>query len=507
MATRKELIAALGARYRASSRGDRGAILDELVRLTGYHRKHAVRVLGRDAGPRRERRARDRLYDEAVRQALIVLWEAGDRICGKRLKALLPILIESMERHAHLALEAPLKTKLLCASAATIDRILLATRAAAYGGRKRRSGISSAIRRAVPIRTFADWKDPAPGYFEVDFVEHCGGPKRDGNFVHSLVLTDIATGWTECQALPVRDTVLVVEGFAKVELDLPFGLRGIDTDNDSAFMTDTVFNYCKEKGVEFTRSRPYKKNDQAWVEQKNGAVVRRLVGYGRLSGLAATQLLADLYRVSRLYINFFQPCFKLKSKTRDGAFVKKTYYAPLTPYERILGSPAIEETIKQRLRTQFAGLDPVKLLQTIREAQRAIAQFGASGAAPACAPRQTNLPAFLASLTTAWSEGEVRPTHRKKPSATHWWRTRLDPFEHTWPTVQEWLEAEPGVPAKELMKRLVVMIPDVYANSAQLRTLQRRVKAWRAARAKQLILGSLNRAAADHNDATAVLSS
>jgi hypothetical protein len=182
----------------------------------------------------------------------------------------LPILIESMERHAHLVLDAPLKTKLLCVSAASIDRILLPTRSTAYGGRKRRSGISSAIRRAVPIRTFADWKDPVPGYFEVDFVEHCGGPKHDGNFVHSLVLTDVATGWTECQALPVRDTLLVVEGFAKVELDLPFALRGIDTDNDSAFMTDVVFQYCKEKRVEFTRSRPVTGNSATYLPRLAG---------------------------------------------------------------------------------------------------------------------------------------------------------------------------------------------------------------------------------------------
>lgn len=173
----------------------------------------------------------------------------------------MPILIESMERHAHLVLEAPLKIKLLCVSAASIDRILLSTREAAYSGIKRRSGISSAIRRAVPIRTFADWKNPDPGYFEVDFVEHCGGPKQDGNFVHSLVFTDIATGWTECQALPIRDTLLAVEGFAKVERDLPFALWGIDTDSDSAFMTDTVFQYwincfaCHAPNPRITESR------------------------------------------------------------------------------------------------------------------------------------------------------------------------------------------------------------------------------------------------------------
>ena len=168
-------------------------------------------------------------------------------------------------------------------------------------------------------------------------VEHCGGAKTDGDFVHSLVLTDIASGWTECIAMPVRNQSLVVEAIAIAAADLPFAMLGVDTDNDSAFMNQTVFDYCKDNGLEQTRSRAYKKNDQAWVEQKNGAIVRRLVGYGRLSGLAATQALAQLYGASRLYVNFFQPSFKLKSKTRDGARVSKTYHAPATPCDRLLG--------------------------------------------------------------------------------------------------------------------------------------------------------------------------
>ncbi len=236
-----------------------------------------------------------------------------------------------MERHGHLSLDSLVKDKLLSISAATIDRILRKTREQIDGQRRRRTGVGSAIRRSVPVRTFADWHDPAPGYFEGDMVEHCGGPKQDGNFVHSLVLTDIASGWTECVALPVRNQSLVVQGLIKAATDLPFAMRGIDTDNDSAFMNQAVFDYCVAQQLELTRSRDYKKNDQAWVEQKNGAVVWRLVGYGRLSGVPATQALAELYAVSRLYINFFQPSFKLKSKRRDGARVSKTYYTPKTP--------------------------------------------------------------------------------------------------------------------------------------------------------------------------------
>jgi hypothetical protein len=223
--------------------------------------------------------------------------------------------------------------------------------------------VGSAIRRSIPVRTFADWRDPPPGFFEIDMVEHCGGPKTDGDFVHTLTLTDIASGWTECVAMRLRNQMLVIEGLEKAAADLPFAMLGVDSDNDSAFMNQSVFDYCKGRGLEQTRSRAYKKNDQAWVEQKNGSVVRRLVGYGRLSGTDSKNALAQLYASSRLYINFFQPSFKLKSKTRDGARVHKVYFAPATPCDRLLAHDSVEPAIKEKLKAQFKGLDPVRLLQ------------------------------------------------------------------------------------------------------------------------------------------------
>lgn len=262
-------------------------------------------------------------------------------------------MIGAMERHGHLDLDAEIMAKLLQVSAATIDRALGDARSRVDGQRKRRAGIGAAIRRSIPVRTFSDWRDPPPGFFEVDMVEHCGGAKTDGDFVHSLVLTDIDSGWTERIAMPVRNQSLVVEAMAIAATDLPFPMLAVDTDNDSAFMNQTVFDYCRDNGLEQTRSRAYKKNDQAWVEQKNGAIVRRLVGYGRLSGLAATQALAQLYGASRLYVNFFQPSFKLKSKTRDGARVSKKYHAPATPCDRLLASPRVSETVKSKLKEQF----------------------------------------------------------------------------------------------------------------------------------------------------------
>lgn len=496
MATRKELVEAVGARYRKASVSERTTILDEFVAVTGYHRKHAIRVLG--AAPLQDRSTgvRDRLYDEAVRQSLIVLWEAGDRVCGKRLKVLIPILIDAMERHGHLDLNAVVKAKLLKVSAATIDRVLGDARSQVNGQRKRRTGVGAAIRRSVPVRTFSDWRDPPPGFFEVDMVEHCGGAKTDGDFVHSLVLTDIASGWTECIAMPVRNQSLVVEALSIAAADLPFLMLGVDTDNDSAFMNQAVFDYCIDNALEQTRSRAYKKNDQAWVEQKNGAVVRRLVGYGRLSGLLATQALAQLYRASRLYINFFQPSFKLKAKTRDGARVSKIYHAPATPCDRLLASSRVSDAVKAQLEEQFAGLDPVRLLRDIRAAQQTLSDIATRTPSDVVStPARADIATFLESLNTAWRNGEVRPTHRRQPGTARWWRTRADPFAQAWPVIEGWLTSHPTATAKELMDRLAQTVPNEYASKAQLRTLQRRIKAWRAEKAKDLILGQLRKAA------------
>ncbi|MGJ7558862.1 hypothetical protein ACSFBI_33335 [Variovorax sp. RB3P1] len=254
MTTRKALTEAIRERYHQASIVDRGRILDEFVAVTGFHRKHAIRVFA-EAAPKPARPPKNRLYDEAVRQALITLWEASDRVCGKRLKTLIPILVVAMERHGHLQLDPDVRNRLMQISAATIDRTLAATRASIDGQRKRRTGVGAAIRRSVPVRTFADWRDPPPGFFEVDMVEHCGGSKVIGDFVHTLTLTDIASGWTECVAMPVRNQALIVEALSIVDAVLPFGMLGVDTDNDSAFMNQTVAGTPRRRSTASTGSR------------------------------------------------------------------------------------------------------------------------------------------------------------------------------------------------------------------------------------------------------------
>ncbi|MFT0172091.1 integrase catalytic domain-containing protein [Paraburkholderia mimosarum] len=258
MTTRRELTKAVDERYRRAERSEKRQILDEFIELAGYHRKHAIRVLCREPQPPKAKPGPQRRYNDEVRAALITHWEAADRICGKRLKALIPTLIDSMTRHGHLSLSKDLRERLKQISAATIDRLLRNVREQAFCGQRRRAGgIGTAIRRAVPVQTFADWNDPVPGYLEIDFVEHCGGTKIDGDFVHSLVMTDIATGWTECMAMPFPSGAFVLENIECVTPALPFPLRGIDCDNDSAFMDAAVFAFCKATGVELTRSRAY----------------------------------------------------------------------------------------------------------------------------------------------------------------------------------------------------------------------------------------------------------
>lgn len=491
MATRKELLDAVIARYQSAGTAEKARILDEFTAVTGYHRKHAIRLLNGDPAPTRSRPGRNRVYDEAVKGALVVLWEASDRLCGKRLKALIPTLIAAMEQHGHLDLDPTVKERLLRISAATIDRLLNDTRKHIEGKRRRNSGIGLAIRRAVPVRTFGDWNDPPPGFFEMDMVEHCGGSKTNGTFVHTLVLTDIASAWTECIAMPMRNQSLIAEALNAVTPDIPFPLLGIDTDNDGAFINETIIDYCKTRGLAQTRSRPYRKNDQAWVEQKNGAVVRKLVGYERFAGLDATRAMAKLYAASRLYLNYFQPSFKLKSKTRDGARVSKTYHSPATPYARLVESAHVSDAVKAKLTDEFRNLDPVMLLRDVRAAQQELREFSDrnaviedGGASPA-----VSVEAFLANLTTAWKSGEVRPTHQRKAKAQRWWRTRRDPLAEAWPAFEQWLLADPTLTAKELLECFSALSNAPAVGGAQLRTLQRRVKTWRKDRAKYLILG------------------
>jgi hypothetical protein len=489
MATRDELVVALAGRYAASSRKERGRILDEFAAVSGLHRKHAMRLLragrrGCRSGPRPARR----LYNDAVREALVVTWEASDRVCGKRLRPLVPILIEAMERHGHLQLAPEVRACLLAMSAATIDRALHAAREPGGGRKRRHAPPAAAIRRSVAVRTFDGWDDPAPGFVEADLVAH-SGPTAKGSYVQTLTLTDIATGWTECAPLLMREQKLLTVVLGEMRKQMPFPLLGFDTDNDSVFMNETVKTYCAETGLVFTRCRPYRKNDQAWVEQKNGAVVRHAVGYRRYEGLEAAAALARLYAALRLFVNFFQPSFKLARKIRDGAKVKKTYHSPGTPYQRLLADTRTSEEVRRRVTATYVTLDPVRLLQTIHAAQQELVAIAdRSVAGETMAPTLPTLDQFLVGLRTAWQDGEVRPTSKPKPKAPRG-RRRPDPFVTVTTQVREWFEAEPWRTSRELFERLQQEQPGAFPDG-QRRTLRHRLKEWRREMAHKMVFGA-----------------
>jgi hypothetical protein len=483
---RSELLQVLRQRYRESTKQEKSRILDEFVAVAKCHRKHAVRLLGRPSDETAVRAAGGRrVYDEAVQEALVVAWEASDRICGKRLKAILPTLVESMERHGHFDLDPIVRERLLRVSAASIDRLLSPIRKE-VGQRKRRR-TRKKVSKQVPTRTYQDWDQPSPGYLEVDFVAHCGGSMA-GSFIHSLVGTDVCSGWTEAVPLLAREQSLVTEGIDVIAHQFPVPVLGIDTDNDSAFINETLVDYCERRQLEFTRSRAYRKNDQAWIEQKNGAVIRRFVGYERYGGSVAGQALAYLYAAVRLYVNYFQPSFKLLDKTRDGSRVAKRYDKPATPCDRLLAHPAVNTAAKEALQERRSKLDPVELLHRIRDAQSALADVASQRLA--AGPRHESFEQFLSQLPTLWRRGEVRPTHSKRQAKPRYWRTRKDPFQGVWSDVLVWLQQDPDATAKSLFARLRADHPGKFSEG-QLRTLQRRIKEWRAIMARKLVYACL----------------
>jgi hypothetical protein len=327
-----------------------------------------------------------------------------------------------------------------------------------------------------------------------------GGTSVAGTFIQTLTMVDIATGWTECLPLVNRNGSLVVEAIKRAQSFFPWLLRGVDFDNDSAFMNDVVVPWCRGQKLEVTRSRAYQKNDQAFVEQKNGAVVRRLMGYGRFDGVETARVMARLYAASRLYVNFFQPSFKLREKRREGAKVIKRYHNPSTPYGRALAHLMVTEAVKTRLREQYRTLDPVVLLAEIRAAQEELGNRidrRAGGALRETISGRNDVTTVVHSATAApaafarglgndLAHGEPRATHRR-PTRRYKKRvkmpSKLDPHVAL---MEGWLAAEPQLTAIAIVGRLAERYPDQFGKK-QHSGVQRLLRALRKAAAQKLI--------------------
>lgn len=364
--SKRELLETIRPRYRRANKAEKRCILDEFVAITGYHRKHAIRLLKHGVKkPKRKKRGRPKVYTGEVISVLIKIWKVCDCICSKRLHPFLREMMAVLEREEELALSVKTKRLLLQISPATIDRCLRRVR------RQRGRGLSTTkpgtlLKQAIPVRTFADWDEARPGFVEMDLVAHCGDSTH-GEYLHTLNVVDVATGWSECLILANRSQRQASVAIERLRGRLPFPLLGIDSDNDSAFINDNLYRYCQQEQITFTRSRPYKKNDQAYVEQKNWSVVRRLIGYDRYESPETLVLFEAIYQDLRLYVNFFQPVLKLIEKRRVGSKVRKRYDTARTPYQRVLEPPNVSEENKERLRQIYFTLNPVILRQRIDE--------------------------------------------------------------------------------------------------------------------------------------------
>ena len=363
----REYAEAVRGRYFLATKKERGKILDEFTKVTGCHRKAAIRLFHRGNQPRtNKKRGRPRRYGANVAEALRVAWEATDRLCSKRLHPFLPELVPILRRHGDSTMTAEIEAQLCQMSPSTIDRLLRFWRQSRGRRPLTTTKPGSLLKSSIPIRTFTDWQEDRPGFLEVDLVSHCG-ENTEGFYLTTLSTVDVASGWSECVGVWGKGQERVGAAIHRVWQRLPFPMLGLDSDNGSEFINQHLYNYCRRNRITFTRSRPYKKNDSCHVEQKNWSVVRRLIGYDRYNSRSALEVLNRIYELTRLYINFFQPVMKLVSKSRHGAKVYKVYDTAQTPYQRLLRSSLLTEAKRQELATTYYGLHPVLLLKQINE--------------------------------------------------------------------------------------------------------------------------------------------
>ena len=362
-----EYLGRMRERYERATRAEKGRLLDEVVEVTGYHRKAVIRLLRRPAptgrGRRRGRRVR---YDPTVIRALQAIWTAAGYPWSVRLKALLPLWLPWARKRLHLT--PAIEEALGRISPRQIDRRLqpqkrqLAKRI--YG----RTKPGTLLKHHIPIQT-ERWHTTEPGFTEIDLVSH-SGDCADGEFLHSLNVTDIHTTWVETQAVLGKGQERVRQALETIAEALPFALRGIDSDNGSEFINDHLYRYCRARAIQFTRGRPYKKDDNAHIEQKNWTHVRKLVGYDRYDSPAALAALNALYADLRLLQNLWLPSVKLVQKTRIGSRLRRVYGPPQTPLDRVRACPRADPVKVAALARLHATRDPFALAARIEQQQK-----------------------------------------------------------------------------------------------------------------------------------------
>lgn len=373
--SRRQLVNATIERYRKATKKEKAAILDELTASTCFGRKYAITLLnGLPKGVRESvNRPRSKRYGPYHEEALSRLWKIAGCVCSKRLVPALPDIIEALERHGQSDLLPQVRSDLLQISPASCDRLLCARRRE-HG--KSTTSAGTLLKHSISIRTFSDWKDAEnrPGYCEIDTVAHCGDTAA-GKFAFTLTVTDIYSGWTIVRAIPNRGQAAVLAALQIIVSQLPFALLGLDSDNGGEFINWHLVKWCEENQITFTRGRPYKKNDQCYVEQKNWPAVRKNVGYRRYEGEDAVKAMNALYAPWNMMTNYFIPSLKLRSKERSNGKVLKRYEEARTAYRRIMECEKCSDEMKERMTQTFRGLNPALLQRQIVTCQQRLASL------------------------------------------------------------------------------------------------------------------------------------
>ncbi len=407
MRERHAVVRELAPRFRAATKKQRGQLLTDFVALTGYTRCYAAFVL-RTCGTRQIRtiqkqrvrfvpgharargtpRQRRRAYGGQVFLDTVKrLWALSDGLCGKRLVVFIRETVPHPEQQGALTLgNDHLRRQLLSVSAATLDRLLASIKRQSRLKGRSTTRPGSLLKHHIPVRTFADWNDVRPGFCEADLVAHDGGSAFE-DYCHSLNLTDVATAWTETIAVQNKAQIRVFEGLKQLRAQMPFPLLGLDSDNGSEFINSQLARYCQAQQITFTRSRPYRKNDNCYVEQKNYSIVRRTVAYYRYDTPEQRALLNAIYRTLRLYTNFFQPVMKLRQKVRAGSKLTRRYDTPQTPYKRLLAHPSVPQEVKDNLTLQYNTLNVVALKRELQHLQQALFTSAIKAGPPPLPPR------------------------------------------------------------------------------------------------------------------------
>ena len=376
MHSKNQYLKELQKRYfQARSKKEKSSIIDEYCQNTHQNRKYVIRKINSSFSLKpKKREKRKQIYDGYVRAALVELWEIFDRPCGQRLIPSIRNELNRLRQQEEIFVSNEVAEKLKRIGSATIDRKLKRQKQALHLSRKTGGPKpSSLLYKKVPIR-LTEWDTSKVGFLEIDLVIHCGSSPL-GPYICSLNTTEISSGWEEAEAIMGKGQIPTFEALQQIRERTPFEWKGIDSDNGPEFINDHLVKYCEKENIEFTRSRPLKKNDNAYIEQKNWTYVRKTFGYLRYDTNEELSIMNSLYEKElRLYKNFFSPVMKLIGKQRIGGRVKRKYDTPKTPYQRLIESGQISKEVKKKLQKLYQSLNPAELKRRIDEKKRKLYQ-------------------------------------------------------------------------------------------------------------------------------------